>query len=72
MKDLKLGEKLKILNDPEILLFQVKLPVEEKVEEAQAAPEIEVIREKKEEGDGAAEKTAEESKSKEAAKPDKK
>jgi len=50
VRDLVLSDKLKVLNDPELLLFQVKLPVEEKVEEATAeTPELEVIREKKEE-----------------------
>ena len=50
VRDLVLSDKLKVLNDPELLLFQVKLPVEEKVEETPAeAPELEVIREKKEE-----------------------
>ena len=55
VKDLKLSEKLKVLNDPELLLFQVKLHVEEKVEEALPGetPELEVIREKKEEGEPA-------------------
>lgn len=51
VRDLKLGEKIKVLTDPDALLFQVKLPVEEKVEETvpDAAQEVEVIREKKEE-----------------------
>src|SRR3989338_1291596 len=50
VKDLTLSDKIKVLNDPDLLLFQVKLPVEEKVAEtAEAAPEAEVIREKKEE-----------------------
>ncbi len=51
VKDLKLSDKFEILNDPESLLFQVKLH-EEKVEEAPAAAEtqeVEVLREKKEE-----------------------
>ena len=49
VRDLVLPDKLKVLNDPELLLFQVKLPVEEKVEKATAeTPELEVIREKKE------------------------
>ena len=77
VRDLKLSEKLKVLNDPEALLFQVKLHVEEKVEEAVPGetPELEVIREKKEEepakGAGA-EKPKEEPKAKEAPKPEKK
>lgn len=83
VKDLKLSEKLKVLNDPESLLFQVKLPMEEKVEEAPvegAAAEPEVIREKKEEEPPAggakpgekAEKAKEEPKAKDAAKTEKK
>jgi large subunit ribosomal protein L25 len=52
VRDLNLGEKLKVLTDPETLLFQVRMPAEEKVEEPGAAPaEVEVIREKKEEGE---------------------
>lgn len=50
VRDLKLSDNIKVLNDPDLILFQVKLPVEEKVEEVAAeAPELEVIREKKEE-----------------------
>lgn len=50
VRDLKLSEKLEVLTDPEALLFQVKPRVEEKVEEVAAeTPEVEVIREKKEE-----------------------
>ena len=51
VKDLKVSDKIKILTDGESLLFQVKLPVEEKVEEAAetVAAEPEVMREKKEE-----------------------
>ncbi|MBI2095116.1 MAG: 50S ribosomal protein L25 [Candidatus Omnitrophica bacterium] len=80
VRDLKLSEKIKILNDPDTLLFQVKFH-EEKVEEAPVeSPELEVIREKKEEetpggGEKAAEKPAaagkEDPKAKEI-KPDKK
>ena len=65
VKDLKLAETLKVLNDPELVLFQVKLHVEEKVEEVAAtAPELEVTREKKEEEapKGCAEKAKEEPK----------
>ena len=58
-------DKIKIMNDPELVLFQVKLHVEEKVEEVAAtAPELEVTREKKEEEapKGGAEKAKEEPK----------
>ncbi len=51
VKDLAVSDKIKVLTDPEALLFQVK-KIEEKVEEATEpgqTPEIEVIREKKEE-----------------------
>lgn len=49
VSDLKVSDKIKILTDPEALLFQVKLH-EEKAEEATTeTPEVEVIREKKEE-----------------------
>ena len=50
-RDLAVSDKIKILTDPEAVLFLVKLPVEEKVEEAstEGTPEVEVIREKKEE-----------------------
>ena len=76
VKDLIVSDKVKILTDPEALLFQVKLHVEEKTEEPDAvAPEVEVIREKKEEeapaGKGGAEKAKEEPK-KEAPKAEKK
>lgn len=68
VRDLKVSEKLKILNDADSLLFQVRLPVEEKVEDATAeAPEVEVMREKKEEEAPAGEKGKEEPKAKEAA-----
>ena len=75
VSDLKLSDKIKVLNDPETMLFQVKLPVEEKLEEAAAeTPELEVIREKKEEEPKAGEKVAvkEEPKAKEAPKVEKK
>ncbi|MBI3252560.1 MAG: 50S ribosomal protein L25 [Candidatus Omnitrophica bacterium] len=64
VKDLRLPETLKVLNDPEALLFQVQVHIEEKAEEAAAeTPEVEVIREKKEEeGAPAAEKPKEEPK----------
>ncbi len=82
VKDLTVSDKVKILTDPEALLFQVKLH-EEEVEQAPAeAPEVEVIREKKEEpaaagapasGGKAGEAKKEEPKTKEAAaKPEKK
>ena len=49
VSDLKVSDKIKILTEPSLLLFQVKLHVEEKAEDPTApAPEIEVIREKKE------------------------
>ena len=68
VKDLRLPESLKVLNDPEALLFQVQLHVEEKVEEVPSeAPEVEVIREKKEE-----EGAAPTEKAKEEPKPEKK
>ena len=67
VRDLVLSEKMKVLNDPETLLFQVKLH-EEKPEEvvAEEAPEVEVIREKKEEepAKAGAEKAKEEPKPK--------
>ncbi len=72
VKDLKVSEKIKVLNDPETLLFHVKLPVAEvAADETATAPEIEVIREKKEEEAKPGEKK-EEPKAKEAAKPEKK
>lgn len=72
VKDLKVSDKLEILNDPEILLFQVKLH-EEKVEDATAEqPELEVLREKKEEEPKAGEKKEEPKAAKEAPKPEKK
>ena len=73
VRDLTVSDKIKILTDPETLLFQVKLPVEEKVEDATAeTPELEVIREKKEEEPKAGEKAKEEPKAKEAPKAEKK
>ncbi len=77
VRDLVLSDKLKVLNDPDQLLFQVKLH-EEEVEATTAEPqEVEVIREKKEEegaAGGAGEKAEkkDESKAKEAAKPSEK
>ncbi len=76
VSDLKLSDKVRVLNDPDALLFQVKLREEKKEEEALPgeAPEVEVIREKKEE-EGAAkpgEKPKEEAKAKEAPKAEKK
>lgn len=51
VKDLQLSSKIKVLTDGEVLLFHVKTPtaVEETAAEPGATPEIEVIREKKEE-----------------------
>ncbi len=73
VKDLALPAGIKVLNDPEALLFQVKLPVEEKVEDAAAeTPELEVIREKKEEEPKGGAAPKEEAKAKEAPKPEKK
>lgn len=73
VRDLTLSGKLKVLSDPEALLFQVKLHEEEKAEEAlpAEAPEVEVIREKKEEEAKPGEKPKEEAK-KEAPKAEKK
>jgi large subunit ribosomal protein L25 len=76
VRDLKLSDKVRVLTDPDALLFQVKLREEKKEEEALPgeAPEVEVIREKKEE-EGAAkpgEKPKEEAKAKEAPKAEKK
>ena len=62
VSDLVVSDKVKILTDPGALLFQVKLHVEEKPEDVTApAPEVEVIREKKEEepAKGGAEKKEE-------------
>ena len=68
VRDLVVSDKIKVLTDPDSLLFQVKLPVEEKVEETPAeALEVEVIREKKEEEPKAGEKK-EEAKPKDAPK----
>ena len=74
VKDLPASDKIKVLTDPELVLFSVKIHVEEKPEDATAeTPELEVIREKKdEEPKAGAEKAKEEPKAKEAAKPEKK
>lgn len=73
VRDLKVSDKVEVLTDGDALLFQVKLH-EEKVEAAaeEAAPELEVIREKKEEGAPAGGGSASGGKAKEAAKPEKK
>ena len=72
VRDLVVSDKIQILNDPSTLLFHVKLPVEEKPEDATAvAPEVEVLREKKEEEPKAGEAKKEEPK-KEAGKAEKK
>jgi large subunit ribosomal protein L25 len=47
VKDLKVSDKIKLLTDGETMLFQVTVHVEEKVDETAPAPELEVIREKK-------------------------
>ena len=72
VSDLKVSDKIRVLTDPNALLFQVKLREEKKEEEALPGetPELEVIREKKEE-EGAA-PAKEEAKPKEAPKPEKK
>ena len=72
VKDLVVSDKIKVLTDPDTLLFQVKKH-EEKVEETLPGetPEIEVIREKKEEEPKAGEAKKEEAK-KEAPKAEKK
>lgn len=73
VKDLNLPEKLKLLTDAEILLFHVRMPVEEKPEDATAEPaEVEVMREKKEEAPAGGAAPAAESKEKEAPKTEKK
>ena len=72
VRDLHPGDKIKILNDPDTLLVQVKLPVEEKPEEEAAAPELEVIREKKEEAVAASAPAGEKPEKAEAAKEPKK
>ena len=76
IRDLVLSDKIKVLNDPDTLLFHVKLPVEPKADDGtEVAPEVEVLREKKEEAPAAGAKAGEkkeESKAKEAAKPEKK
>ena len=62
VRDIKVDEKIKILTDGDVLLFQVKTPVEQKIDEPGAAAEtqeIEVIREKKEEPGAAGEKKEE-------------
>jgi large subunit ribosomal protein L25 len=71
VKDIVVSDKIKVLTDPDVLIVQVRLPVEEKpAEEGAVAPEIEVIREKKEEEGAAGGK--EEGKGKEGAKAEKK
>ncbi len=50
VSDLVVSSKIKILTDPDAVLFTVKAPVEEKPEDATApSAEVEVIREKKDE-----------------------
>jgi large subunit ribosomal protein L25 len=73
VRDLHLSDKIKVLTDPDSLLFAVKMRVEEKPEEApaEAAQEPEVIREKKEE-ETAAKEPEQPAKAKEAPKAEKK
>ncbi len=60
VRDLVLSDKIQVLNDPSTLLFHVKLPVEPKAEDPNAvAPEVEVLREKKEDETKAGEKKEE-------------
>jgi large subunit ribosomal protein L25 len=49
VSDLKVDAKIKIISDPDILVFQVKKHEEKVEDETAVAPELEVIREKKEE-----------------------
>jgi large subunit ribosomal protein L25 len=56
VRDLVVSDKIKILTDPEALLFQVKLHEEEVAAAPGETPEVEVIREKKEEEGAAGEK----------------
>lgn len=73
VKDLVVSDKIKLITDPDALLIQVRLPVEEKTaEEGASTPEIEVIREKKEEEGAAAAGGKDEGKAKEGAKAEKK
>ena len=73
VKDLVISDKIKVLTDPEALLFQVKLHVEEKAEEPGAvAPELEVIREKKEDETAKGGEKAKDEPKKEAPKSEKK
>ncbi len=63
ISDLVLSDKIQILNDPSTLLFHVKLPVEVKADDPLAvAPELEVLREKKEDETKAGEGKKEEPK----------
>ena len=76
IKDLVLPAGVRVLLEPEALVFQVKTPVVEKEEEAlKEAGEVEVITEKKEEEGAEGEKAPEapkEPKAKEGEKPEKK
>jgi large subunit ribosomal protein L25 len=71
VRDLALPGSVKVLNDPEMVIAQVRLPVVEKPEEAAAAEvtEPEVIGEKKEEAEGEA--APPEAKKEKAEKPEK-
>lgn len=53
VSDLKLDAKIKVLSEPDTLLFQVRKHEEKVEDETAVAPELEVIREKKDE-EGAA------------------
>ncbi len=68
VRDLKLSEKLKVLTDADALLLIVKHHEEKVVDETAVAPEVEVIREKKEEEVKPGEKPAAEVKPKEGEK----
>ncbi len=73
VRDLVVSDKIKVLTDGDALLFQVKTPVEQKIEEAVPGEtqEVEVIREKKEEPGAAGEKK-EDAKAEKPDKPEKK
>ncbi len=73
IRDLAASDKYKILTDPDTLLFHVKLPVEEKAADPLApAPEVEVLREKKEDPAAAKAGDKKEEPKKDAAKAEKK
>jgi large subunit ribosomal protein L25 len=74
VSDLKLPAGIKVLNEPDLLLFQVKIHEEKKEEELPPgeAPELEVLREKKETPEEAAKAAKEEPKKEAAPKAEKK